>query len=120
MADFIAGKLLLSRAYVLFKPARDFKKFSDQSHQLFLTTLPFYKSVSADNWMPQISIPTLIINAENDPLIGQESYPLRLAESKSEIILEMPKRGGHTGFMVPDQEFTWAEYRFLDFFSGNR
>lgn len=80
----------------------------------------FYKSVSADNWMPQISIPTLIINAENDPLIGQESYPLRLAESKSEIILEMPKRGGHTGFMVPDQEFTWAEYRFLDFFSGNR
>jgi hypothetical protein len=40
LADSIAGKLLLSRAYVLFQPARDFKKFSNQSHQLFLTTLP--------------------------------------------------------------------------------
>ncbi len=40
LADFIAGKLLLSRAYVLFKPAREYKKFSNQSHQLFLTTLP--------------------------------------------------------------------------------
>ncbi|WP_211234383.1 hypothetical protein, partial [Algoriphagus terrigena] len=40
LADSIAGKLLLSRAHVLFKPARHFKKFSNQSHQLFLTTLP--------------------------------------------------------------------------------
>ncbi|MDP2040081.1 hypothetical protein, partial [Algoriphagus sp.] len=40
LADFIAGKLLLSRAYVLFKPALYLKKFSNQSHQLFLTTLP--------------------------------------------------------------------------------
>lgn len=76
----------------------------------------FYQTVSPDNWMAQIAIPTLIINAMNDPLIGQESYPIKLAESKSEIILEMPKRGGHTGFMVSGQEFTWAEYRFLDMF----
>jgi predicted alpha/beta-fold hydrolase len=75
----------------------------------------FYKSVSADNYMPDIAIPTLIINALNDPLLGDESYPVKLAELKKEIILEMPKRGGHTGFMIPGQEFSWAEYRFLDF-----
>jgi hypothetical protein len=40
LADFIAGKLLLSRAYFLFKTAMDFKKFPGKSHQLFLTTLP--------------------------------------------------------------------------------
>jgi len=27
----------------------------------------------------------------------------------------MPTRGGHTGFIVKGQEFTWAEYRFLEF-----
>lgn len=43
LADFIASKLLLSRAYVLFKPALYSKKFSNQSHQLFLTTLPFLR-----------------------------------------------------------------------------
>ena len=76
----------------------------------------FYQSVSADNWMPQIAIPILIVNALNDPLLGPECYPVKLAESKSEIILEMPKRGGHTGFSVSGQEYTWAEYRFLAMF----
>jgi hypothetical protein len=47
LADFIAGKLLLSRAYVLFKPALYSKKFSNQSHQLFLTTLPKIKKNAA-------------------------------------------------------------------------
>ncbi len=75
----------------------------------------FYQSVSADNWMHQIAIPTLIINALNDPLLGKACYPVKLAESKSEILLEMPKRGGHTGFTVKNQEFTWAELRFLEF-----
>jgi hypothetical protein len=40
LADPIAGKLLLSRAHVLFKPAPHFRENFDQSHQLFLTTLP--------------------------------------------------------------------------------
>lgn len=86
----------------------------------FKDATDFYQSVSADNWMSAIAIPTLIINALNDPLIGLESYPIKLAESKSEIILEMPKRGGHTGFVVSGQEFTWAEYRFLDFLVGHK
>jgi uncharacterized protein len=80
----------------------------------------FYQTVSPDNWMSEIAVPTLIVNALNDPLIGLESYPIKLAESKSEIILEMPKRGGHTGFLVNGQEFTWAEYRFLEFLVGNK
>lgn len=77
--------------------------------------MDFYKSVSADNWMSDIAIPTLIINAWNDPLLGPECYPVKLAESKSEIVLEMPKRGGHTGFVIPGQEFTYGEYRLLEF-----
>jgi hypothetical protein len=41
LADFIAGKLLLRRAYVLFKSAWYVKKFFNKNHQLFLTTLPY-------------------------------------------------------------------------------
>ena len=75
----------------------------------------FYQAVSADNWMGFIEIPTLILNALNDPLLGSECYPVSLSERKVEIILEMPKRGGHTGFVLPGQEFTWAENRFAEF-----
>lgn len=79
----------------------------------------FYQSVSADNWMHRIVVPTLIINALNDPLLGPECYPVKLAESKSEILLEMPKRGGHTGFMLSREEFTWSETRLFQFLVGN-
>lgn len=76
----------------------------------------FYQSASPGPWIEKIPIPTLIVNALNDPLLGEECYPVKLAERKSEIILEMPKRGGHTGFILSKDEFTWAEYRFLRFF----
>lgn len=75
----------------------------------------FYKTVSADNWMPFIAIPTLVLNALNDPLLGPECYPIKLAEKMKELTLEIPKRGGHTGFIVRGQEFTWAEYRVQQF-----
>ena len=75
----------------------------------------FYKSVSADNWMPSIAVPTLVINALNDPLLDGACYPVKLAESKKELTLEMPKRGGHTGFVISKNEFTWAEYRVQEF-----
>jgi len=75
----------------------------------------FYRSVSADNWMANIQVPTLIINALNDPLLMDRCYPVKLASNHPHLFLEMPARGGHTGFMVKGQEFTWAEHRFLEF-----
>jgi hypothetical protein len=75
----------------------------------------FYQQVSADNWMPQIAIPCLILNALNDPLLGPACYPVELAKIKPEIYLEMPKYGGHTGFVSKDKEFTYAELSIFDF-----
>ena len=102
----------------LLEKIKDF----DQFDTLFTAKLhgftdaqDFYQSVSADNWMENINIPTLVINAKNDPLLGPECYPVELARNKPELILEMPKRGGHTGFVLKGKEFTWAEYRLLEF-----
>ncbi len=77
----------------------------------------FYLSVSADNWMKEIQIPTLIINAINDPLLGPACYPERLALNHPHLYLEMPLRGGHTGFTLKGQEFSWVEKRVIEFLS---
>jgi len=102
----------------LLRKVQDFDTFDTQfTAKLhgFRDAADFYKSVSADNWMGQIAIPTLIVNALNDPLLGPECYPTKLAESRSTIFLEMPKRGGHTGFLLKEQEFTFGEFRILEF-----
>lgn len=75
----------------------------------------FYQSVSPDQRMHNIPVPTLIVNALNDPLLGPECYPVELVEKKNELTLEIPKRGGHTGFIWKGQEFTWVEHRLLHF-----
>jgi len=102
----------------LLRNVQDFDTFDTQfTAKLhgFKDAADFYKSVSADNWMGEIAIPTLIINALNDPLLGPECYPTELAESRSTIFLEMPRRGGHTGFLLKEQEFTFGEFRILEF-----
>ncbi|KEO71723.1 YheT family hydrolase [Anditalea andensis] len=85
----------------------------------FKDAVDFYASVSADNWLAAISIPTLIVNALNDPLLGEACYPKTLAADHEYLYLEMPARGGHTGFTLKGQKYTWAETRLLEFLNND-
>lgn len=102
----------------LLEKVKDFDAFDTQFTAKihgYKDAADFYQSVSADNWMGHIAIPTLIVNALNDPLLGEACYPVELAKAKPEILLEMPKRGGHTGFTLKNEEFNWVEQRLLQF-----
>jgi predicted alpha/beta-fold hydrolase len=81
----------------------------------FVDAADFYEKASPHTRLKGICIPTLILNAANDPLLGKECYPIAFAQGSSDIFLEMPKRGGHTGFTIPNSEFNYAEYRLLEF-----
>lgn len=97
---------------------RDFDEFDTQyTAKLhgFAHAADFYEQASPHTRLIGIRVPTLILNALNDPLLGQECYPVAFAQGSSEIFLEMPKRGGHTGFTIPGSEFNYAEYRLLEF-----
>jgi uncharacterized protein len=79
----------------------------------------FYERGSALNFIPQMTIPALIVQAKNDPMLTPECSPIQLAENHPFIHLETPKIGGHCGFMIPkNKEHTWAEYRALEFING--
>jgi predicted alpha/beta-fold hydrolase len=81
----------------------------------FKDAADFYEQASPHNRIQDIGIPTLILNAKNDPLLGEECYPVAFAKSSESIFLEMPTRGGHTGFTISNSEFNYAEYRLLEF-----
>jgi hypothetical protein len=79
----------------------------------------FYERGSAVNFIPKLKIPTLIVQAQNDPMLTTECSPVQLAENHRFIHLETPKIGGHCGFMLPnDKEHTWSEYRSWEFVSS--
>jgi hypothetical protein len=76
----------------------------------------FYEKGSAGNFIHKLQIPTLIVQAQNDPLLTPPCFPYQLAENHPFIHLETPRIGGHCGFMLAhDREYSWAEYRALAF-----
>jgi uncharacterized protein len=60
----------------------------------------FYKAFSSRPLIPQIHIPTLIVNAMNDPFLPVACFPFEEAGRSEHIFLEVPEMGGHVGFMA--------------------
>lgn len=81
----------------------------------------YWSQSSCIRFLPAIAIPTLILNAADDPILGPECYPYQEAQSNDCIILEVTSRGGHVGFMHrPNQPEYWHERRTVEFLIQTR
>jgi hypothetical protein len=94
---------------------RDFDDYFSAPVNNYRDADDFYKQASAVNFMAGIVVPTLLLNAHNDPLLSPECSPAWLAESHLSIFLETPLTGGHVGFQVARDPHTYAERRALAF-----
>jgi uncharacterized protein len=74
----------------------------------------YYAKNASKPWLTYIRLPTLILNAKNDPFIPEETLPTTSEVSES-VTLEYPETGGHVGFSGQDN---WLPNRLLAFF-GN-
>ncbi len=76
----------------------------------------YYARVSSRQFISNISIPTLLVNAKNDPFLSEECYPLQEAQQNSQFFLEMPAEGGHVGFAEDIREDKYySEERAVSF-----
>jgi uncharacterized protein len=98
---------------------QDFDDFFSAPVNGYRDALDFYEQASAGRFLEGITIPTLICNAQNDPILTPECAPVQAAERSSLLFVETPRTGGHVGFMVNGDEFTWAERRALQFVIGD-
>ena len=105
MAEVEQAKTWEEQQYLFFVKINGYASIDD-----------FYEKGSALNFIPQLRIPALIVQAKNDPMLTPECFPTQLAKNHDFIHLETPHIGGHCGFMLPrHKEHTWAEYRALEF-----
>ncbi|GAA4468284.1 alpha/beta fold hydrolase [Nibrella saemangeumensis] len=94
---------------------RDFDNFFSAPVNGYRDADDFYTQASAVNYMPGIIVPTLVLNAQNDPILSPECSPAWLAGKHPHIYLETPRSGGHVGFVVARDPHTYAERRTLSF-----
>ena len=76
----------------------------------------YYKKESAINFLPDIKVPALIINAKDDPILSSKCYPKHLKKINENLNVLYPKYGGHVGFAKFNKDYYWTDYKVLDFF----
>ena len=74
----------------------------------------YYEKNSSDQFLPNINVPVLILNARNDSFLSSECFPFEFAAQSKNIYLETPQHGGHVGFHLSNRVY-YSEERTLDF-----
>lgn len=78
----------------------------------------YWARASALPHLAQIQIPSLLLSAKDDPLLGAASFPEDIARHSPHFHLEAPAHGGHVGFLDFQAGLQpWSERRvrmFLD------
>ncbi len=102
-----------------FHLIRDFRGFDDRYTAPihgFRDAQDYWTTCSSTQFIPSIPVPTLIVNALDDPFLAKSCYPVEEASASRHVWLETPAFGGHVGFMEMNSDRSyWSEKRALDF-----
>jgi predicted alpha/beta-fold hydrolase len=99
------------------KTLKDFDdRYTSQLHG-FIDAEDYYERNSSLYFLDKINIPTLIINAKNDPFLSKECFPFEQIKHLEKVYFQTPKMGGHCGFYPDDYRgVLWSERRALEWF----
>ncbi len=77
----------------------------------------YWHRASAKHVLNDIHVPTLVLNARNDPFLPAQHLPTRAAEA---VTLEYPDEGGHVGFATGrlPGSLDWLPRRIVNFLSA--
>ena len=83
----------------------------------FRDTDDYWNRASAKHILSDITVPTLVLNAKNDPFLPAHHLPRAAAAC---VTLEYPEHGGHVGFANggPPGRLDWLPQRMLRFFQS--
>lgn len=97
---------------------RDFDDRYTAPNNGFTDAEDYYTQSSSLQFLPAIKVPTLLVQAKDDPFLAPECFPITEAEANPNLYLEMPKYGGHVGFHLPGRNNVyWSEKRAATFLS---
>jgi len=75
----------------------------------------YWTRASAAPWLERVRVPTLLLNALNDPFLPAEALLAASRPAAREVVLEFPATGGHAGFPA---RRPWLAQRIAEFLSA--
>lgn len=82
----------------------------------FASARDYWRKASSRPHLSRIRVPTLLVNARNDPFLGPDCFPTAEAAENPNLRLEVQCNGGHLGFVTLDGTGVyWSERRVVYF-----
>jgi hypothetical protein len=83
----------------------------------FIDADDYWKRASSKPWLRGIRLPTLVLNARNDPFLPAHALPV-VGQVSPFVTLEQPQEGGHVGFVTGSLpgNIDWLPQRLVHFF----
>jgi uncharacterized protein len=102
------------------RTVRDFDNHYTAPHSGFRDAEDYYARASALQFVERISVPTLVIHAQDDPFVPYASFLHPALRENTNVVLLAPERGGHVGFVADErrgggEDRFWAENRVVEF-----
>lgn len=100
------------------RTVRQFDEMFTAPHFGFRDAEDYYVRASAMRVIDRVSVPALIIAAEDDPFVPIEPFLNPIVEGNRHIRLVVTRRGGHCGFISngsSNEDIYWAENRIIEF-----
>ncbi len=97
---------------------RTFDEIFTAPHHGFRDAADYYERASAIRVVDRIRVPTLIVTAEDDPLVPARMFDDARVQSNPWITLMRTRHGGHCGFVTTPRDGHdgyWAEGNVLEF-----
>jgi uncharacterized protein len=83
----------------LIRTFREFDNFYTALVHGFRDAAEYWEKSNAKQYLHRITVPSLILNARDDPFLAPESFPYAAAEKNTCLFFEAPAWGGHVGFI---------------------
>jgi uncharacterized protein len=97
---------------------RQFDDLITAPHMGFQNVAHYYERASSLPFIKQITVPTLIVHAKDDPFIPFAQFEGEEVTSNPNVTLIAPAHGGHVGFIAASGEGEsrfWAETMIVEF-----
>lgn len=114
-ARLFPGEISLKN-YRRIKSFKDFDRIYTAPINSFESAEDYWNQSSSIRFLHNIRVPSLLINAQDDPFLGDGCFPFKEAEENPFFYFEAPKHGGHVGFFPAERGgMYWYEKRAVEF-----
>ena len=80
----------------------------------FGSAVNYYRQCSSRKFLPSIACPTLLLSAQDDPLLTRTCHPVEEAKRNPHLHLCLTQFGGHTGYYQAGDAY-WSDQMAVDF-----